>query len=275
MKYYVVSDVHGFYSKLIAVLTDKGFFEDKQPRKLVICGDILDRGQEALKMQEFILDLMKKGEVILVRGNHEDLSLELLENASYYFKNEIKALRSHHASNGTIDTFKQLTGVSLSSMLKNTQSFVGKAKNTPYVQTIIPAMIDYFETKNYIFVHGWIPCREENSPYMGKCYFYEPNWRNASKKEWEKARWYNGMMCHNQCVLEDGKTIVCGHWHCSYGHEMYGVNRNNSRSKKEDFSPYYNKGIIAIDAATSYSGLMNCIVIEEETWKKYKPKSKI
>ncbi len=263
MKYYIVSDVHGFYSELIAVLTEKGFFEDKEPHKLVICGDILDRGEEALKMQKFILDLIDKDEVILIRGNHEDLAVELLENAPDYFKNAVRALTSHHARNGTIDTFIQLTGLPLSFRVRNTKNFVEKAKETPYVQTIIPAMIDYFETKNYIFVHGWIPCREANSSNIGKCYFYKPNWRKASKEEWEKARWYNGMMCHNQGVLEEGKTIVCGHWHCSYGHAMYGVNRNNPNSK-EDFSPYYNKGIIAIDACTAYSGLMNCIIIEED-----------
>ena len=36
MRYYVVSDVHGYYTPLIEALTDKGFFEDKEPRKLIV-----------------------------------------------------------------------------------------------------------------------------------------------------------------------------------------------------------------------------------------------
>ena len=39
MKYYVVADVHGFYTELITALTEKGFFEDKGPHKLIVCGD--------------------------------------------------------------------------------------------------------------------------------------------------------------------------------------------------------------------------------------------
>ncbi|MBQ8726493.1 MAG: metallophosphoesterase [Clostridia bacterium] len=46
MKYYVVSDVHGFYDELIFALTEKGFFDEKSPHKLIICGDLLDRGEK-------------------------------------------------------------------------------------------------------------------------------------------------------------------------------------------------------------------------------------
>ena len=51
MRYYVVADVHGFYLELQAALTEKGFYEDKEPHKLVVCGDLLDRGDEALELQ--------------------------------------------------------------------------------------------------------------------------------------------------------------------------------------------------------------------------------
>ena len=75
MRYYVVADVHGFFDELKVALTENGFFEDKTPHKLVICGDLFDRGQQALLLQEFILDLLSKEEVILIKGNHEDLIL--------------------------------------------------------------------------------------------------------------------------------------------------------------------------------------------------------
>lgn len=41
MRYYVVSDVHSYYSFLISALTEQGFFEDKEPHKLIICGGLL------------------------------------------------------------------------------------------------------------------------------------------------------------------------------------------------------------------------------------------
>ena len=82
MKYYVVADVHGFYSELITALTEKGFFKDESPHKLIVCGDLFDRGQEAVKLQDFIVDLMRKDEVILIRGNHEDL----IEKKGVYYQ---------------------------------------------------------------------------------------------------------------------------------------------------------------------------------------------
>ena len=79
MRYYVVADVHGFYTELIAALTEKGFFEDKEPHKLIVCGDLFDRGPEPKELQKFIVDLLDKDEVILIRGNHEDLMEDIEE----------------------------------------------------------------------------------------------------------------------------------------------------------------------------------------------------
>ena len=66
MKYYVTADVHGYFSELKTALSALGFFQDTEPHKLIVCGDLYDRGSEALHLQEFILDLLEKDEVILV-----------------------------------------------------------------------------------------------------------------------------------------------------------------------------------------------------------------
>ena len=63
-------------------------------------------------------------------------------------------------------------------------------------------------------------------------------------------------------VVEENKTIVCGHWHSSYGHSRYERKRSEF-GDDADFSPYYGKGIVAIDACTVHSKQINCIVIEE------------
>ena len=51
MKYYAVADVHGHYTILHDTLERAGFFADPEPHKLIICGDLLDRGAETLEMQ--------------------------------------------------------------------------------------------------------------------------------------------------------------------------------------------------------------------------------
>ena len=262
MKYYVVADPHGYFSELKEALTEKGFFEDKKPHKLVICGDLLDRGSEALKMQTFVLDLLKGDEAILIRGNHEDLLVDLVENAEKWMTSNV--MTTHHWSNGTVDSVLQLTGKDLTSSILYPEGFALKAKNTPFYKTILPAMRDYYETKKYIFVHGWIPCGVLGYGIsLTDIYFYEGDWRNQSEEKWNKARWFNGMAAASKNVIEPGKTIVCGHWHCSFGHSALEGNCQEFGSDA-DFSPYYGNGIIALDACTAYSGKINCIILEDE-----------
>ncbi len=260
MKYYVVSDVHGFFRELVASLTEKGFFDDKEPHKLIICGDLFDRGKEVLEMQDFVVKLLEKDEVILIRGNHEDLVLEFVENIEHWMTPKITF--THHCKNGTVDTVLSLTDMTLNEAYKEPRKCAARALETPLFKKIIPAMRDFFETENYIFVHGWIPCYAIGRGDGAMNYFYRKEWRELGKPEWDKARWFNGMDAVRTGVREFGKTIVCGHWHASYGHAFF-ERRGSESGKNEDSSPYYADGIIAIDAATARTGRVNCIVIED------------
>lgn len=246
MKYFVVSDVHGFYTQLMNALTKEGFDEENPEHKLIVCGDLMDRGKEAFELQEYILKLLKNDKVILIRGNHEDLVLEMINNFDDYARD---IMYTHHAHNRTIHTMLDLTGMDLSVAMFEPDDFKAACKRTRFIKDIIPKMVDFFETEHYIFVHGWIP-----DSYRG----YTKSWRTANPKAWERARWTNGIdsAMYYKCT-EPGKTIVCGHWHCSYGHEVY------EKGSPDDYSPFYGEGIIAIDACTALSGKVNCIVIED------------
>ncbi len=251
MKYYVVSDIHGFFTPMNKALTDAGFFTDTEPHKLVVLGDLFDRGTEIDKLQAFILNLMKKNEVILIRGNHEDLFVKLATI-------DMGIPYKHHVSNGTYETALQMTGYSFSEAKNRCADFANAMKNTLFYQQIIPSTLDYFETEHYIFVHGWIPCARETANHFSPIV----QWRDVAPDEWVKARWYNGMCAANQGVTEEGKTILCGHWHTSFGHNVYEHN-GPEFGDGADYSPYYAPGIIALDACTAISGIVNCIVIED------------
>ena len=257
MKYYVTADVHAYFTELQTALGEQGFFEDTEPHKLIICGDLYDRGTEALQLQAFILDLLSKDQVILIRGNHEDLALDLL-----YGWSRSSYLQRHHNLNGTVDAVCQLTGFSARDVFTRTDE-VGRAfLQDPYIQTIIPAMVDYFETDHYIFTHGWIPCIPISISGDKKEYFPADDWRNGGNALWKKARWINGMEAAHSGILEAGKTIVCGHWHCSFGHSRYNHD-GGEFDNNPNFNPYYADGIIALDACTPLSRKVNCIVIED------------
>ena len=103
MRYYVTADTHGYYTILHQALNTAGFFEDDQPHKLIILGDLFDRGEEALKIQAFVLEMMEKDQIILIKGNHEDLFEALV------IEDHGKPYR-HHVLNGTYDTALQLPG---------------------------------------------------------------------------------------------------------------------------------------------------------------------
>lgn len=63
-------------------------------------------------------------------------------------------------------------------------------------------------------------------------------------------------------ITEPNKTIVCGHYHTSYGHSVY-ENKGSEFGVDADFSPFYAKGIIGLDGCTAWTGEVNCIVIDD------------
>lgn len=206
--------------------------------------------EEAIEMQEFILQQMDSGNLILVKGNHEDLYQELVtvdKGLAY----------RHHVLNGTYDTALQLTGFDPTLAHIRNYDFADAAKEVPLYTQIIPSMVDFYETAHYVYVHGWIPCIADR--HTGFRFFSD--WRNVDSFEWKRARWYNGMDAVQTCMEE--KTILCGHWHSSYGHWKY-EHRGSEFGEDADFSPYYGTGIIALDACTAFSNRVNVIVLEDD-----------
>ena len=50
--------------RLIDDTLSQGYFTDPGPHKLIILGDLFDRGQEAVEMQQFILQLLGQHRII-------------------------------------------------------------------------------------------------------------------------------------------------------------------------------------------------------------------
>lgn len=71
---YAISDLHGRYDLYVKML-EKINFSDSDT--LYILGDIVDRGDEGLKI---VLDIARRDNVIPIMGNHDLLALTILSN---------------------------------------------------------------------------------------------------------------------------------------------------------------------------------------------------
>ncbi len=244
----------------VGALAERGYFADAGPHKIIICGDLLDRGDKCRQVIDFVAGLLDKGEVILIRGNHEDLLEDFVYNMRAYAEDNLRA--DNHNNNGTIKTVTDLTGATKEQLITSPGAIAAAMRQSAMFRKILPAMKDYYETRNYIFVHGWIPSTVIKRGNEER-YLYNAGWRDASAKEWEDARWYNGMLAAHQGAAEPGKTIVCGHCTASFGHSAF-EGKGSEFGADADFSPYYGGGVICLDASTANSGKANCIVIEDE-----------
>jgi hypothetical protein len=236
-------------------LEKAGFDKNNPEHMLISCGDHFDRGRKPVEVMNYLMALPRK---ILIRGNHEDLLYECCERG--WFK-------SHDESNGTIQTIDDLTAPFVIDHKLKTGDYPNIkercAKARRILKPFYQSLIDYYETRNYIFVHGWIPYIIETDGFVAKR-MYDPDWRDADSDGWRRARWSNGMeLSCKYRINEPNKTVVCGHWHASYGHSRF-ENKGTEWGRDADHTPFYGEGIIAIDGCTAVSQAVNCIVIDDK-----------
>ena len=243
MKFFVIADMHSYYDPMIEALREAGFDKNNTQHTLVVCGDAFDRGMHAVEMFEYLDSLERK---VLIKGNHDDMLMELMERGYPY---------SFDKHNGTESTVYQLGfDPSIISFADHCKLAYNRFK------PLYDQMVDYFETEKYIFVHSWIPISEEK---FGIKSFIE-DWRNATEEQWKDARWGNPFELA-EGVLKPDKTVIFGHWHttwpraCWEGKAEFGA--------EADFSTYYGKGYIGLDAMTAHSGKVNVLVVDDEFLK--------
>lgn len=266
-KYFVTSDIHGFYTLWMKELVKNGFDINNDEHILIVCGDIIDRGKESEKVIDFLYNLPKERR-ILIMGNHEELFEELIYRGT---------VKERDIRNGTFFTFIRLfykdiineldfEDVSLLKKICDITSKINDYEESK-LYYLIRQMVDYYETNNYVFVHGWIPLGVDDNGNR----FYSEKWREGGPDNWYFARWTNGMEANINGLNIPNKTIVCGHYRTSYGN----VRKNKPRlsdleynkiefSDLDYFNPYKDKGIIAIDACTKISNKVNVIVFNED-----------
>lgn len=239
-KIVVVSDIHGHYTLLKQALDEAGYDPENEEHLLVCCGDYFDRGRENYEVLKYMERLKYK---VLLRGNHEDMLLEIFRDGY---------IQEHNVHNGTVETLQEFFG---KYCIKDfgELDFSGNSRMLDRVEEFILGTGNYYETKNYVFTHGWLPTRDA---YEG--IKIEPNWRHASEERWEDARWDRWDEMYESCDRLSDKTIVCGHV------PSFFAPKYDSTRVSGDAGIFYGRGVIVVDAGTFTSGKVNVLVIENE-----------
>ena len=230
-KIFVVSDVHGHFTLMKNALDQAGYQADNESHILLCCGDYFDRG---IENKEVLCFFERAKRAVLLRGNHEDMLLKLLQTGK---------ILPHHYINGSLQTLQEFFGKYSIDPLDDTIDFSGKTRMVDRLCEFLEETKDYFETENYLFVHGWIPSAD---------------YREASGEQWVQAREKRWNREYDEKPPVEGKTLVCGHMPTFYANL---IDRSRSAGCADIF---YGNGMIAIDAGTYDSGQVNVLVLEED-----------
>ena len=243
---YCTSDVHSYYNELMSALSRAGFDINNEKHIFVSCGDLFDRGTFPTKVLNFVNNLPDNRK-ILIRGNHELLAEAIIHRG--YFG-------THDWWNGTAETVQFLSDYATDPYCVSEDEIIESFSKNPEWIKYFNSTVYYKEVGDYIFTHAWIP-------YGGTRDYpvYEDNWR---EKSFESCIWDNGMEMWNKGVKVPNKTVVCGHFHAAWGHQMLH-NIDPQKSTNLEFnSPFKDKGIICLDSRVPASRFLNVEVIEVE-----------
>lgn len=233
--YFVISDIHSHYSSMIKALNEQGYQSSNQNHRLLVLGDLFDRGEDAVKVLEYLYTLYKENKAEVLLGNHDSFLLDFLDKKFERVDFNIKR-------NGFGKTLHQLSGLVPNE--SNYEEIQYKIMSEfPYLHEWLKSLPLFIEKDDYIFVHGGI---------------------DGGKLDWRTMSSRRDFVWSREIDLPkvEGKIVVAGH------HRVATI-----RKKTEDYnllflhSPelfdiLYEDGKILIDRFVEVSNEINVLVLE-------------
>ena len=250
MKYFVFSDPHGNYEALLTALSSQGYESTNPKHQLVGLGDYFGRAAQTnadcVNIWNYLTSSIHKNKPICLRGNHESIIL----NAIYR-----RGLTELDFRNGEDNTFASFANVFPAQIRYDYQRQFEACKemlNCGFAYWI-EGLPWYFETKHYIFTHGFLP----RTFFMADCPLSQ-----YTAEDWYRASW--SKVPEEIIRLPDkrkGKTIVFGHWRAKQLNEMFLC-----KWEPEDGEIYNDpaRKLIGLDITTVLSQKVGCIVLEDK-----------
>lgn len=109
---YVMSDLHGHYKEFMRMLSLIKF--DEKNDKLYILGDVIDKGPAPVPL---LLYIASKQNIILLRGNHEDMMLKSFKEMNTPGAKRYMALWMQNGGSITLSQFVELTEIEQSLLI--------------------------------------------------------------------------------------------------------------------------------------------------------------
>ncbi len=170
MGLFAIGDIHGC-AKTLAALLDR--LAPTPDDHLVFIGDYIDRGPDSKNVIDQLLDLQTRCQCTFLRGNHEIMMLDYIEN------NELTLWRIN-GGGSTLDSYTTVGEVHISEVHKN---FI---RNT----------LLYHDDPDFFFVHAGIKAdltiTENLDRFSEEVFLWERSHLKATAFVWEKP-------------------VVCGH----------------------------------------------------------------
>lgn len=249
-KNFILGDVHGDYDAMINGLAKAGYNCGDSSHRIISLGDNFGRASTGLKSKgvwKYLTNQMPEYQhvnaPICIRGNHESILLDVFRRG-YLTQTDIY--------NGEAQTISSFAHCSKSEAIFD-HEMVQKAARTG-VEEWIHNMPWYYETKNYIFVHGFLPAYDEE---WG-------DWSAYNDEDWHDASWTNTIedisSFKQSYPLGWKKTIVFGHWTSADFYSYF--------DRKYDYYGHIYRNdqlrIIACDCTTALTHNIEVLVVEDE-----------
>lgn len=221
-EYFVVGDIHGEFAMLEKLLS----FWEPEKQKLLFIGDLADRGPHSRACFEKVMQLVEEEGAICLRGNHEQMLLNFLNQPGDYIGN--------YFLNGGGVTIRSFLGNETDLRIDPFQLADKLRREYPKLLPFIQSLPLYHEWEKYLFVHAGVDLEKKD-------------WKETDPKEfyWIRDPFHNG---HNHT----GKTIVFGHTPTFY---LHGQTKNANIWMKDHK--------IGIDGGAVYGGVLHGLVLAQ------------
>ena len=247
MKYFIFSDIHGEYDKLMKSLAAAGFDITNPNHTLVSLGDPFDRGKQSLEMLKFIMSAPRR---IIVLGNHDWRLSNLTRGTPYSMDWPISKIDVQNGLDKTLESFGCRHNDRIEGELYEWRKAKTEARHLfdAYVREAAVGL----ELGDYLMVHGWVPVRVDG-------------YRVDNADAWYRASWADTQVyVQSDRYFPHLKTLVIGHW---WAYDLRRIMEPNKYKNRRDNSIYYCpiRPFIAIVGCTnSHGGKANVLVIETD-----------